>query len=97
MAIFEIVLLETFVGFDGKKSDVWVDRHHTAKKDKQTVIDQINKGFIASFIPENGYGSTIAHGVFNVRYSKKCYEIFFKPLEIFRLFKSSCPSPLFSP
>ena len=59
--------IEIFLtGFDGKSSDVWVDSHQQEKADKQAVIDQVSKGFVGCFLPENGEGATIGHGLFNV-------------------------------
>ena len=70
--------IETFfTGFDGKSSDVWVDSHHQEKADKQAVIDQVSKGFVGCFLPENGEGATIGHGLFNVsNFRNARYEIF---------------------
>ena len=59
---------------------MWVDSHQKEKADKQAVIDQVSKGFVGCFLPENGEGATIGHGLFNVsNFRNARYEIFVIP------------------
>ena len=55
-----------FIGFDGKKSTIKIDRGQTVFDEKITVICQALRTYVDHFIPFNGKAFAIAHELFNI-------------------------------
>ena len=61
------------IGFDGKKSRTCQEHSQKIVQDKQTVICNITRKYVSSFIPEDGTGEECASGVIEV----SCFSCFF--------------------
>ena len=53
-----------FLGFDGKKSSIKVEKNQTEVVDKQTIICQAARMFVAHFCPQKGKGINVATGIY---------------------------------
>ena len=54
------------VGFDGKKSQTCKENCQVTIEDKITVVDNVSRNYVGSFIPGDGTGQECSDGVYEV-------------------------------
>ena len=70
------------IGFDGKKSRTCQEHSQKIVQDKQTVICNVTRKYVSSFIPEDGTGEECANGVIEVSCFHCIFSLNIYPLNI---------------